>query len=75
MFECADCDLKRYLAQHKHHITPTQVCRLLHQLVSGVEYCHSKRVIHRDLKPQNLLIDSQGTAKRTQGDSKLPTSD
>lgn len=29
----------------------------MHQLLSGIAYCHSRRVLHRDLKPQNLLIE------------------
>ena len=32
----------------------------LYQLLSGIAYCHSHRVLHRDLKPQNLLIDTEG---------------
>ena len=35
----------------------------LYQLLKGVAYCHSHRVIHRDLKPQNLLIDMDGALK------------
>eukprot|EP00899_Mesostigma_viride_P013551 jgi/Mesvir1/22197/Mv18794-RA.1 len=33
------------------------VKRFLYQLLQGVAYCHARRVIHRDLKPQNLLIN------------------
>ena len=31
----------------------------LRQLLSGIAYCHAHRVLHRDLKPQNLLIDNR----------------
>lgn len=35
----------------------------MHQLLQGIAYCHSHRVLHRDLKPQNLLIDVEGNIK------------
>ena len=35
----------------------------LHQLLQGVAFCHCHRVLHRDLKPQNLLIDKEGRIK------------
>ncbi|XP_053211325.1 MAP/microtubule affinity-regulating kinase 3-like isoform X3 [Panonychus citri] len=33
------------------------------QIVSAVQYCHQKRIIHRDLKAENLLLDSQMNIK------------
>ena len=36
---------------------------LLYQLLSGIAFCHSHRVLHRDLKPQNLLVNVQGVIK------------
>ncbi|KAK1577011.1 hypothetical protein Q3G72_018399 [Acer saccharum] len=35
---------------------PHTIKTFLHQILHGVVYCHSHRVLHRDLKPQNLLI-------------------
>lgn len=35
----------------------------LRQLLEGVAYCHANRVLHRDLKPQNLLVDFEGHIK------------
>ena len=35
----------------------------LFQLLTGVAYCHHHRVLHRDLKPQNLLINREGELK------------
>lgn len=35
------------------------------QLVSAIDFCHSRGVYHRDLKPENLLLDENGNLKVT----------
>ena len=35
----------------------------LQQMLRGLAFCHSHRVLHRDLKPQNLLINRDGVLK------------
>jgi serine/threonine protein kinase len=33
------------------------------QLVFGLEVCHTKGIIHRDVKPENLLLDANNNLK------------
>ncbi|XP_077245431.1 CBL-interacting protein kinase 7 [Tasmannia lanceolata] len=37
--------------------------RYFHQLISALHFCHSNGVAHRDIKPQNLLLDNEGNLK------------
>lgn len=37
--------------------------RFFVQMISAVQYCHSKRCCHRDIKPENLLLDSNMNIK------------
>lgn len=37
--------------------------RMFQQVISGVEYAHSRMVVHRDLKPENILVDEGGHVK------------
>ena len=46
--------------------TDASVCRLscyMRQLLDGLFFCHSNKVLHRDLKAANLLINNQGVLK------------
>ncbi|KAL4395067.1 hypothetical protein AHAS_Ahas02G0214900 [Arachis hypogaea] len=50
------------LGPHKGEKNPT-ARRYFQQLISAVDYCHSRGVCHRDLKPENLLLDENGNLK------------
>ena len=63
VFEYLDGDLKRYMDLNPTGIPPQTVKSFLSQLLHGIAFCHSHRVLHRDLKPQNLLISNSGRIK------------
>ena len=44
-------------------LAPSDACELIRQAAVGLSYAHSQQVIHRDVKPSNLMLDSLGTVK------------
>jgi cyclin-dependent kinase 16 len=63
VFEYVEHDLRDYMEEVDTMINLNNVKLFLVQLLRGLAYCHKRRVLHRDLKPQNLLINNNGELK------------
>lgn len=65
IFEFLSMDLKKYLdtIPSGQYMDTMLVKSYLYQIFQGIVFCHTRRVLHRDLKPQNLLIDNKGVIK------------
>eukprot|EP00943_MAST-04B_sp_MAST-4B-sp1_P008920 g8920.t1 len=63
VFEHLDQDLKQYMDNLMEPMGLDLVKSYLKQMLKGIAYCHSNRILHRDLKPQNLLINTKGVLK------------
>jgi len=56
--------LKQYIQRNLH--TPIEkVLHIMEQVTSAIEHAHQHGIIHRDIKPQNILIDDNETIKIT----------
>lgn len=55
-----------YIDRRKTSHTPQQILenyKIILELIGGIESIHSRKIIHRDLKLQNVLIDLNGCCK------------
>lgn len=44
-------------------LSPDHVARLVTRIARGLDYAHARQFVHRDIKPQNILIDEEGAPK------------
>jgi non-specific serine/threonine protein kinase len=67
VFEFMDQDLKKYMDSAARStlgaLDANTIKSFMYQLLRGIAYCHENRVLHRDLKPQNLLINKHHQLK------------
>lgn len=56
--------LKEYIKK-KGHLTPKEVISIAVQVCSGIQAAHANNIIHRDIKPQNIIISKEGKVKVT----------
>ncbi|KAJ1411877.1 Serine/threonine-protein kinase, active site [Sesbania bispinosa] len=63
VFEYMEHDLAGLAAGLGVKFSEPQVKCYMKQLLSGLEHCHSRGVLHRDIKGSNLLVDNEGILK------------
>ncbi|KAL8027358.1 hypothetical protein ABFS82_14G087000 [Erythranthe guttata] len=63
VFEYMEHDLSGLAASPVVRFTEPQIKCFMQQLFRGLEHCHSRGVLHRDIKGSNLLIDNSGNLK------------
>ncbi|XP_062099909.1 probable serine/threonine-protein kinase At1g09600 [Humulus lupulus] len=63
VFEYMDHDLAGIAATPGIKFTESQIKCYMQQLLRGLEHCHSRGVLHRDIKGSNILIDNNGVLK------------
>jgi serine/threonine protein kinase len=59
---CGGGDLHSYI-RRRTRLTEDAACFVFRQVCDAVSYCHEKGIVHRDIKPDNLLLHEDGEVK------------
>lgn len=65
VFEYLQEDLKRHIDRYPagKYMEPERVKSFTYQILQAICFCHCRRILHRDLKPQNILVNPDGVIK------------
>lgn len=60
---CQNGSLFELIHEKKEELPNAMVINLVHGIACGLSYLHNKRIIHGDMKTQNILVDANGSPK------------
>ncbi|MFT3790492.1 MAG: serine/threonine-protein kinase [Rudaea sp.] len=63
VMEFVDGESLSSVLKREHRLKPEQAAKVIYQTALGLATAHDRGVIHRDVKPGNILIDSRGNVK------------
>ncbi|KAG6587670.1 cyclin-dependent kinase D-3 [Cucurbita pepo subsp. pepo] len=63
VFEFMETDLEAVIRDRNIFLSPADIKSYLQMTLKGLAFCHKKWVLHRDMKPNNLLIGPNGQLK------------
>lgn len=64
VFEYMDHDLMGLLESGLVHFNESHIKSFMRQLLEGLDYCHKKNFLHRDIKCSNILLNNKSVQKR-----------
>ena len=63
VFEYVERTILEILEKHPYGLDDSDVQKYTYQLLCALQYCHQNKIIHRDVKPENILISKSGILK------------
>ena len=63
VMEYVDGSTLKDIIRREGRITPAKAVRYALKILAALDHAHKNNIIHRDIKPQNILVDRNGTVK------------
>jgi len=63
VFEYMDIDLEKLIRNYNYEMPPNVVKCFAHQIFTGLAHIHANGILHRDMKPSNILVNRKGEVK------------